>query len=60
MIVYHFNFKIMVCYIDYLNKKKNFQRDRKFFKSYDDATKWGLKNIENFNRDMIYYFNLSK
>jgi hypothetical protein len=43
------------CHIDYLNKKKNFQRDRKFFKSYDDATKWGLKNIENFNRDMINY-----
>jgi hypothetical protein len=45
----------MVCYIDYLNKKKNFLKDRKFFKSYDDATKWGLKNLENFNRDMIHY-----
>ncbi len=53
MIVYPF--KIMTCYIDYLNKKKNFLKDRKFFNSYEDATKWGLKNIENFNRDMIFY-----
>lgn len=45
----------MVCYIDYLNKKKNFLKDRKFFKSYELAIKWGLKNIENFNRDMIIY-----
>jgi hypothetical protein len=56
MIVYPF--KIMTCYIDYLNKKKNFLKDRKFFNSYEDATKWGLKNIENFNLDMIYFYHI--
>jgi hypothetical protein len=45
----------MTCYIDYLNKKKNFLQDRKFFKSYEEAIKWGCKNIENFNKDMIHY-----
>ena len=41
--------------IHYLNKKKNFQRDRKTFASYNDAKNWGVKNLENFNLDMIHY-----
>ena len=40
-------------YIEYLNKKKNFQPDREYFKSFEDAEKWGRKNLGNFNIDMI-------
>lgn len=42
--------------IEYLNCKKNFQKDSVEFKgpqSYDDAVKWGMKNLENFKVDMI-------
>jgi hypothetical protein len=42
-------------YIDYLNKKKKFQKDRKYFDSYEEAREWALKNIERFNPDMIKY-----
>lgn len=44
-----------VIFIEFLNKDKNFTKDRKNFKSYDSAIKWGRKNFENFNLDMIYY-----
>jgi hypothetical protein len=43
-------------YIEYLNKKKNFQKDKKEFKGdkgFETAKKWGQKNIPNFNIDMI-------
>lgn len=42
--------------IEYLNCKKNFQKDSVPFQgphSYDDAVKWGKENLENFNLDMI-------
>jgi len=39
--------------INYRNKKKNFKPDSKKFKSYEAAKKWGKKNIDNFNEDMI-------
>lgn len=47
-------------YIDYLNKEKNFKKDRKIFKGRDafkKAKEWGQKNIGNFNQDMIMYEN---
>lgn len=44
-----------VIFIEFLNKDKNFTKDRKNFKSYDSAVKWGRKNFENFNLDMIRY-----
>ena len=40
-------------YIEFLNKKKGFKRDKKEFSSYEDAIAWGRKNLENFNSDMI-------
>lgn len=42
--------------IEYLNCKKNFQKDSVQFQgphAYEDAVKWGMKNLENFNMDMI-------
>lgn len=42
-------------YIDFLNKKKNFKQDRKYFKDYDEAVAWAKKNLEKFNPDMIKY-----
>lgn len=42
-------------YIEYLNKKKNYQRDIKHFDSYEDAKQWALKNFDKFNPDMIKY-----
>ena len=44
------------CYISFLNKKKGFAEDKKTFEGADawnDAVKWGRKNLENFNIDMI-------
>lgn len=40
-------------YIIFLNKHKGFQRDRKEFKTYEEAVKWGKMNLSNFNTDMI-------
>ena len=40
-------------YIEFLNKKKGFSRDKKEFTSYEEAVKWGRKNLGNFNSDMI-------
>jgi hypothetical protein len=40
-------------YIDYLNKKKNFKQDRKYFDSYNSAFSWAMENFERFDRDMI-------
>lgn len=42
-------------YIEYLNKDKNFQKDKKEFKTYQDAVDWARKNLEKFNPDMINY-----
>jgi hypothetical protein len=42
-------------YIEYLNKDKKFQKDRKDFESYDEAVAWARKNLEKFNPDMIRY-----
>lgn len=45
-------------YISYLNKAIGFKEDKKSFKgkdAYDQAVKWGRKNLENFNSDMIHY-----
>lgn len=42
--------------IEYLNSKKNFQKDSMQFQgpnSYEQAIKWGKDNLENFNLDMI-------
>lgn len=40
-------------YIDFLNKEKGFKKDRKYFKSYEEARKWALKNFDKFHPDMI-------
>ena len=42
--------------IEYLNCKKNFQKDSVQFQgphAYEEAVLWGKKNLENFNMDMI-------
>jgi hypothetical protein len=42
--------------IEYLNCEKNFQKDFVQFQgrhAYEDAVKWGKKNLENFHLDMI-------
>jgi hypothetical protein len=42
--------------IEYLNCKKGFQKDYVKFKgshAYQHTIKWGIKNLENFNMDMI-------
>jgi hypothetical protein len=43
--------------IYFLNKKKNYQKDTKEFTGKDameKATKWGRKNLHNFNSDMLH------
>lgn len=42
-------------YIEFLNKDKNFQQDKKYFTSYETAKEWGKKEFDNFNLDMIKY-----
>jgi hypothetical protein len=42
--------------IEFLNCKKDFQRDSVQFKgiqAYEEAVTWGKKNLENFHLDMI-------
>ena len=43
----------MQYYIEFLNKDKNFQKDRKYFETYDQAKNWALENFERFDPDMI-------
>lgn len=51
-------------YIDYLNKDANFKKSRIYFlgDTYENAlinaTKWGKKNLSNFNDDMVYELKL--
>jgi hypothetical protein len=40
-------------YIDFLNRNKNYSRDRKYFDTYEDAKKWALENFDRFDQDMI-------
>lgn len=42
-------------YVDFMNKKKGFRPDRKYFKTYEDAEKWARKEFDRFNSDMIGY-----
>ena len=42
-------------FIEFLNKDKNFKKDTKHFKSYDEAVKWAKANFDKFNPDMIKY-----
>jgi len=42
-------------YIDYMNKDKGFKTDRKYFKTYEDAEKWGRNEFDSFYPDMISY-----
>ena len=43
-------------YIEYLNKDKNHQLEKKYFtgtNAYSACVEWGKKNLENFNMDMV-------
>ena len=45
-------------YIDFLNKKKGFTKDRKTFsgaKAYESAVSWAKKNFDKFDPDMIKF-----
>jgi hypothetical protein len=41
-------------YIEFLNKNKNFKKDKKYFDTYDKAENWGKNELDNFHPDMIY------
>ncbi len=46
--------------IEYLNCKKDFQKDSVQFKgmqAYEEAVTWGKKNLENFHLDIIKVVN---
>ncbi len=45
-------------YIEYLNKDKGHKNDKKSFKTDAHAITWGKSNIENFNIDMIKYYEI--
>jgi hypothetical protein len=47
-------------YIDYLNSKKGFTKDRKTFKSYDAAVKWAKANLPNYTPDLIKIGKVNK
>lgn len=42
-------------YIKYLSAKHNFKSKRQYFDDWGKAIEWGLKNIENFNVDMLFF-----
>ena len=43
------------CYVDFLNKSKNFTEDRKYFETYELAERWCKDNFEKYHPDMIGY-----
>ena len=47
--------KTIRLYIDYLNKDKQYSKDRIYFDTLNDAILWGRDNIHNFNMDLIHY-----
>jgi hypothetical protein len=47
--------KTVRLYIDYLNKDKQYSKDRIYFNTLNDAILWGRDNIHNFNIDFIHY-----
>jgi hypothetical protein len=40
-------------YIEYLNKNKNFAKDKKYFSTYENALKFLQNNFDKYNIDMI-------
>ena len=42
-------------YIEFLNKEKNFKKDKKYFKTYNDAVNFGKSEIERFKVDMVKF-----
>ncbi len=49
-----------IVYIEFMNKKKGFRKDRIDFEgktAYKDAIEWGRNNIDNFKVDMIKFEN---
>ena len=42
-------------YVDFLNSKNSFKRERKHFASYEEAYDWCKENFEKFNPDMIHH-----
>jgi hypothetical protein len=40
-------------FIEFLNKNKNFKKDKKYFKTEEQAKKWAIKNLGKFNPDYI-------
>lgn len=47
-------------YIEFLNAKKQFKKERKFFATYEAAKNWALKNFEKFNPDMIVITDINE
>jgi hypothetical protein len=48
------NNKIKDYYIEFLNRNKNYKKDKKYFDTIPKAKKWGMDNLNNFNEDMIF------
>lgn len=42
-------------YVDFLNSKNAFKRERKYFSSYEEAHDWCKANFDKFSPDMIHY-----
>jgi hypothetical protein len=42
-------------FIEYLNKKKGYVMDRKYFNSYEEAERWARDNFDKFDKDYIKY-----
>lgn len=49
------NEKKQKVYITFMNKDKGFKKEDKYFDSYEEAEKWGRKELDNFHPDMISY-----
>lgn len=40
-------------FIEFLSKKHNYKTKRQYFDDWGRAIEWGLKNLDNFNVNMI-------
>jgi len=44
--------------IEFIDTKTRI-RESRYFNTFEDAMKWGKKNIDNFTDEMIQYINMS-
>lgn len=48
--------KKLICYVDYMDKSRNFKTSREEFSNYENAKLWCIENLSSFNPDYIKFY----